>query len=97
MESPDSGPLPPGLRLDDLPGELQARLEAILGIRDRTRALIEAVIAVGSQLELEAVLRQIVEAAVRLVSARFGALGVIGEGGRLVEFVPVGVDEAEIA
>jgi len=97
MESPDSGPLPPSLRLDDLPGELQARLEAILGIRDRTRALIEAVIAVGSQLELEAVLRQIVEAAVRLVSARFGALGVIGEGGRLVEFVPVGLDESEIA
>jgi two-component system, NarL family, sensor histidine kinase DevS len=30
------------------------------------------------------------------VSARYGALGVIGEGGRLAEFVPVGLDEAEI-
>ena len=54
-------------------------------------------VAVGSQLELEVVLRQIVEAAVELVSARYGALGVIGEGGRLAEFVPVGLDEAEIA
>ena len=59
--------------------------------------LIEAVIAVGSHLELETVLRQIVEAAARLVSARYGALGVIGEGGGLTEFVTVGLDEAQIA
>jgi signal transduction histidine kinase len=42
------------------------------------------------------VLRQIVEAAVRLVDCRYGALGVVGEGGGLTEFVPVGVNEAEI-
>src|SRR6516165_12555910 len=85
------------MRLDDLLGELQVRLQAILDTRDRANALIEAVVAVGSQLELEMVLRQIVEAAVKLVSARYGALGVIGEGGRLAEFVPVGLDESEIA
>src|SRR5215831_9186942 len=97
MESPDSGPLLPSLPLDDLLAELHLRLEAVLNIRDRTRALLEAVVAVGSHLELEAVLRQIVEAAVELVSARYGALGVIGEGGRLAEFVPVGLGESEIA
>jgi signal transduction histidine kinase len=43
------------------------------------------------------VLRQIVEAAVELVSARYGALGVVGEGGRLAEFIPVGLDDSEIA
>ena len=97
MESQDSRPLLPSLRLDDLLAELQLRLEAVLDTRDRTHALLEAVVAVGSHLELEVVLRQIVEAAVELVSARYGALGVIGEGGRLAEFVPVGLDEAEIA
>src|SRR6516225_4469477 len=97
MESPDSGPLLPSLPLDDLLAELHLRLEAVLNTRDRTRALLEAVVAVGSHLELEAVLRQIVEAAVELVSARYGALGVIGEGGRLAEFVPVGLDESQIA
>ncbi len=97
MESPDSRRLLPHLRLDDLLAELQARLQAVLDARDRTHALIEAVVAVGSQLELEMVLRQIVEAAVKLVSARYGALGVIGEAGRLAEFVPVGLDEPEIA
>ncbi len=97
MEDHGSRPLLPNLRLDDLLAELRARLQAILDTRDRTHALIEAVVAVGSQLELEMVLRQIVEAAARLVSARYGALGVIGEGGGLTEFVTVGLDEAQIA
>jgi len=97
VESQDSRPLLPHLRLDDLLAELQLRLQAVLDTRDRAHALLEAVVAVGSHLELEVVLRRIVEAAVELVSARYGALGVIGEGGRLAEFVPVGLDESEIA
>src|SRR5215831_9545230 len=97
MENEGSRLLLPQLRLDELLAELQLRLQAVLDTRDRTHALLEAVVAVGSHLELEAVLRQIVEAAVELVSARYGALGVIGEGGRLAEFVPVGLDESQIA
>ena len=96
MDSQASRPVLPHLRLDDLRVELQLRLQAVLDPRDRTHALLEAVVAIGSHLELEVVLRQIVEAAVELVSARYGALGVIGEGGRLAEFVPVGLDESEI-
>ncbi len=87
----------PQLRLDDLLAELQVRLAAVVNTRDRMHALLEAVVAVGSNLELEVVLRQIVQAAVTLVSARYGALGVIGEGGRLAEFIPVGLDEEQIA
>jgi signal transduction histidine kinase len=97
VDSQDSRPLLPHLRLDDLLVELQSRLQAVLDTRDRTHALLEAVVAVGSHLELEVVLRQIVQAAVELVSARYGALGVVGEGGRLAEFVPVGLDESEIS
>jgi signal transduction histidine kinase len=90
-------PLLPQLRLDDLLAELQVRLSAAVKTRDRVHALLEAVVAVGSNLDLEVVLRQIVEAAVTLVDAKYGALGVIGEGGRLAEFVPVGLDEDQIA
>jgi signal transduction histidine kinase len=97
VESQPPRPLLPHLRLDDLLAELQVRLQAVLDTRDRAHALIEAVVAVGSQLELETVLHQIVDAAVTLVSARYGALGVVGEGGRLTEFVPVGLDEAQVA
>jgi len=97
VEAHQPGPLLPHLRLDELLAELQTRLQAVLDARDRTHALLEAVVAIGGHLELEVVLRRIVEAAVELVSARYGALGVIGEGGTLVEFVPVGLDESQIA
>jgi len=97
VESSQSRPLLPHLRLDDLLAELQVRLQAVLSTRDRVQALLEAVVAVGSQLELEVVLRQIVEAATGLANARYGALGVIGDAGKLAEFIPVGVSEEEIA
>ena len=97
MEPAQGKPLLPQLRLDELLAELQVRLDAAVKTRDRVHALLDAVVAIGSNLELEVVLRQIVQAAVTLVNARYGALGVIGEGGRLAEFVPVGLDEEQIA
>jgi len=87
----------PQLRLDELLAELQSRLQAVLATRDRMRSLLEAVVAISSSLDLESTLRRIVETAVELVDARYGALGVIGSGGRLAEFIPVGVTEEEIS
>ena len=97
MESSRAHPILPHLPLDDLLSELQGRLQAVVAARDRAHGLLEAVVAVGSNLELEAVLRRIVEAAVTLVDAQYGALGVVSEGGRLADFIPVGLDEAGIA
>jgi signal transduction histidine kinase len=97
MANAENGGLLPQLRLDDLLSELQARLEAVLGTRDRMHGLLEAVVAIGSGLELEAMLRRVVEAAVDLVDARYGALGVVGEDQRLIEFIPVGLDAEEIS
>src|SRR6185437_6521600 len=82
--------------LDELLAELQGRLQAVLDTRDRMRGLLEAVIAISSGLDLEPTLRRIVETAVELVDATSGALGVIGSGGRLAEFIPVGLTEEEI-
>ena len=87
----------PHLRLDDLLAELQGRLQAVMEARDRMRALLEAVVAIGSGLDLESTLRRIVETAVGLVDATYGALGVTGEGGGLAEFIPVGLTGEEIA
>ena len=74
---PDAGGRPeflPQLRLDELLAELQGRLQAVLATRDRMRGLLEAVVAVSSGLDLESTLRRIVETAVRLVDAIYGAL-----------------------
>jgi signal transduction histidine kinase len=81
-----------GLRLDELLTELQDRLTEITNTRDRLQGLLKAVIAVGTSLELESTLQRIVQTAVELVDARYGALGVVGEEG-LSEFVYVGIDQ----
>ena len=97
---PDAGNRPellPHLQLDDLLAELQVRLQAVMANRDRMRGLIEAVVAIGSGLDLESTLRRIVQTAVRLVDATYGALGVIGDGKRLAEFIPVGLSQDEIS
>ena len=95
--APDTPPgVLPQLQLDDLLAELQSRIQLVRGTRDRMRNLLQAFVAVGSGLDLESTLKRIVETAVGLVDAQYGALGVIGEGERLIEFVPVGMDEATI-
>ncbi|MFJ8584364.1 GAF domain-containing protein [Streptomyces sp. NPDC093595] len=88
----------PQLRLDELLEELQARINAARGTRDRVHSLLEAVVSVGRELDLPQVLRRIVEAAALLVDAQYGALGVIGPDGRtLSQFLTVGLGSEEIA
>ncbi len=81
------------LRLEDLLGELQERAVVISASADRLRILLETVLAVGMGLDLPSVLRAIVRGACRLVDAKYGALGVIGPDGHLIEFVTIGVDD----
>ncbi|MFF3171957.1 GAF domain-containing protein [Streptomyces sp. NPDC057900] len=83
----------PRLRLDELLEELQGRLDEVRGTSDRLNGLLEAVMSVGRELDLPQVLRGIVEAAVTLVDAEYGALGVIGDDEKLAEFIPIGVSD----
>jgi signal transduction histidine kinase len=58
------------------------------------RQLLDAVLSVSADLDLAAVLRRIVAAAVELVDARFGALGVLDETKtELAQFITVGLDD----
>ncbi|MFC7975875.1 GAF domain-containing protein [Streptomyces cinereoruber] len=82
----------PRLRLDELLDELQTRIDEVRGTRDRLNGLLEAVMSVGRELDLPQVLRGIVQSAVTLVDAEYGALGVIGDDQRLSEFLTVGID-----
>ncbi|MCX4781543.1 sensor histidine kinase [Streptomyces sp. NBC_01264] len=83
----------PRLRLDQLLDELQGRIDEVRGTRDRLNGLLEAVMSVGRELDLPQVLTRIVEAAVMLVDAEYGALGVIGDDQKLAEFLPVGISD----
>jgi signal transduction histidine kinase len=63
------------------------------GRQARLHALVEAGIALSSELSLDALLQKLVEAAAGLTGARYAALGVIDAGGQQLErFLTTGVD-----
>ena len=64
---------------------------------DRAELLIQAGLALASELSLDAVLQRIVELAVHITDARYGALGVLGADGQIEEFVTEGVTPEERA
>jgi len=62
-----------------------------LDLPANARALLDAVVAISSDLDLHSVLLRIVDSACEITGARYGALGVLGTGGGLVDFVTTGV------
>jgi hypothetical protein len=71
----------PSLGLDELLGQLIERAQDVQGAQNRLRGLLEANRSIVVDLDLATVLRRIVEAAVELVHAQYGALGVVGGEG----------------
>lgn len=66
---------------------------SVEGLSSDARVLLDAVAAMSSDLELDKVLRRIVESACELTNARYGALGVIGDHDDLSAFITHGVDD----
>ncbi|MGC4192815.1 MAG: ATP-binding protein [Thermomicrobiales bacterium] len=60
-------------------------------------AAYRAALAVADETDLETVLQRLVELARGVVSARYGALGVAGERGKLLRFIHSGIDEETVA
>lgn len=80
---PPDGPAP----------SLQEQLRT-LTVRQRSlRRLLDAVVAISADMDTRSVLRHIVTAGTDLVDARYGALGVLGENGEVVDLITVGSDE----
>ena len=82
------------VRLDELLQEMLDRVGEIVTSRERLRALLDAVVGIGSDLDLRSTLQRIVEAACSLVGARYGALGVIAPDRQLSDFITHGIDAA---
>jgi signal transduction histidine kinase len=61
--------------------------------QDRLRALLDAGIAVTSELSLDSLLQRLVETAAELTGAKYAALGVIDRSGQALErFIVTGID-----
>lgn len=85
------------VRLDELLQELLDRVGDVLATQDRLHALLDAVVSIGSDLDLRSVLERIVAAACRLAGARYGALGVVGPDRDLIEFITYGISAEQRA
>ncbi|HEY5229870.1 MAG TPA: GAF domain-containing protein [Galbitalea sp.] len=83
--------------LDRALDNLVERARDVLKIQGRLRSLLKANQAIIEHLELPVVLERIVAAAVELVGAKYGALGVVAGDGSLEQFINVGMTPEEIA
>jgi signal transduction histidine kinase len=83
------------VRLDTLLHELLDRVGDVLSSQERLRSLLDAVVDLSTDLDLQRVLRRITVAACDLAGARYGALGVLGQGDRLAEFITHGINDDE--
>jgi signal transduction histidine kinase len=81
--------------LDRVLSELVSVAGDVQATQGRLRALLRANQAITQQLELPLVLRKIVEVAVELVGAEYGALGVVDAHGGLEQFVHVGMSKED--
>jgi signal transduction histidine kinase len=75
-----------------------SRAEDVVAGEERVRALLDAVVTVGGNLDLHETLQRIVVAAARLAEARYAALGVLDHAGeQLADFITYGVTDEERA
>jgi signal transduction histidine kinase len=89
----DDSPLS-GMDLSELIAEVQERLTSMARMQAQVQNLLDAFLSVSTGLDLPSTLRRIVESACDLVDARYGALGVLRQGGGgLAAFIHVGIDE----
>jgi two-component system, NarL family, sensor histidine kinase DevS len=65
------------------------------GDAGRDQVIVRAALVLASELSLPAVLEKIVELAAEVAGARYGALGVAGPDGTILEFVTYGITPAE--
>ena len=63
--------------------------------KDRRDRLLDSGLALASGLSLPTVLQRIIDLAVELANARYGALGVLGAKGRIRQFITAGLSDEE--
>lgn len=87
-----------GLDIEDLLDEIRRRAAGATQAQERLASLLDAVVAIGSDLELPAVLTKVLASACSLLGARYGALGVLDTSGqRLADFLTYGISDADRA
>ncbi len=77
----------------ELDGPVHEQLDELVAARDQLEQLVRVIVEIGSDLDLDVTLHRIVDAAMELTGAPYGALGIRAPDGSLISFVHAGIDE----
>lgn len=88
--------LGPALDFEKTLNELVERADHMVRSQLRLRELIRVTNDLTSNLDLDTLLRTIVEIGTELIHAEFGAMGIIADDQSMGQFITVGMDEATI-
>src|ERR1700748_721861 len=77
----------------DLGNRTHKQIDDVVAARDEMEYLVQVIREMGSVPNLDATLHRIVDAAMRLTGARYGALGIRAHDGTLASFIHVGIDD----
>ncbi|MGA7051260.1 MAG: GAF domain-containing protein, partial [Mycobacterium sp.] len=77
----------------EMVSRIHEQLDELVAARDQMEQLMQAIVEIGSDLNLDVTLHRIVHAAMELTGARYGALGIRSSDGILASFVHAGIDD----
>jgi GAF domain-containing protein len=77
----------------DLGNRMHEQLDDLVAARDQMEHLVRVIVEIGSDLDLDVTLHRVVDAAIELTDARYGALGIRASDGTLASFIHAGIDD----
>lgn len=77
----------------ELVNRMHEELDELVAARDQMEQLVRVIVEIGSDLDLDVTLQRVVNAAMELTGARYGALGIRGSDGNMVSFVHAEIDD----
>ena len=72
---------------------MNEQLDELVAARDQMEQLVRVIVEIGSDLDLDVTLHRIIDAAMELTGARYGALGIRATDGTLATFLHAGIDD----
>ncbi len=72
---------------------MDAQLDELVAARDQLEKLVQIIVGIGSDLDLDVTLHRVVDAAMELTGARYGALGIHASDDTTASFVHAAMDD----
>ena len=93
MENDRGGSASTGQDRHEPASQMNEQLDELVEARDQLQKLVQVIVGIGSDLDVDVTLHRVVNAAMELTDARYGALGIRASDDSLDAFVHAGIDD----